>query len=259
MTYNPNTDNFRLQVRKDLEHMDDEKDKYLYIHNLNFKLHRDKLIELLLEGKTPITTRFIRKGRKWYLQVIISWWTHQEDIRTGTLLGAKGLDFNNAFIQEAETDTHGNLVNLKHHPLDNHSKGNRALSEMRETISRIVDEAYKQGKSIICEDLNFSKAKIKKAKKAKSDKGKEYNKMIHALDYSRFKKSLINKCHRTGVELIFVNPAYTTKIGEAKFNKHKKLSTHQGAAYVIARKGQGFRDRLPKSPKRKKSHPKQAA
>ena len=34
------------------------------------------------------------------------------------------------------------------------------------------------------------------------------------------------------------------KIGKQKYSKRMKLSVHQAASYVIARKGQGYSDRL---------------
>ena len=39
----------------------------------------------------------------------------------------------------------------------------------------------------------------------------------------------------------------TTKIGKQKYSSNKKLSTHQAASYVIARRGQGFKDKYVKA------------
>ena len=75
--------------------------------------------------------------------------------------------------------------------------------------------------------------------------------MIHAFDYSRYGETIINVTHRNNMEVIFVNPAYTTKIGSFKYSSRMKLNPHQGAAYVIARKGMGYIDRLKRKPKRK--------
>ena len=75
-------------------------------------------------------------------------------------------------------------------------------------------------------------------------KGKQYNKMIHAFDYSRYKERLANVCYRNKIGLIYVNAAYTSQIGVAKYSKRMKLNRHQAASYVIARKGQGYIDKL---------------
>jgi len=77
--------------------------------------------------------------------------------------------------------------------------------------------------------------------------------MIHAFDYSRYSKTAISAAHRLNVGLIFVNPAYTTKLGIFKYKK-KKLNPHQGAAYVIARKGMGYIDKFKKQPIKRRSN-----
>ena len=112
-------------------------------------------------------------------------------------------------------------------------------------LARIVQLAKRKEKPIAIEDLNFSK---KKAGTVKSygKFAKEYNKMVHALDYSRYMKLLENACFRENVRRILVNPAYTLQIGMEKFGDRMKLSRHQAASFVIARKGQGFKDRLRK-------------
>ncbi len=97
--------------------------------------------------------------------------------------------------------------------------------------------------------MSFS---FKSCEEAKSEKGKEYNKMIHAFDYSRYKKSFENCCFRRNVNLVEVNPAYTSKIAKQKYCKKKKLVIHQGASFVIARKGQGFTDKYIKKSKKKR-------
>ena len=46
------------------------------------------------------------------------------------------------------------------------------------------------------------------------------------------------------IELIKVNPKNTSKIGKEKYSARMKLSVHQAASYVIARRGQGYQDKL---------------
>jgi len=250
LSYDEPTDSFQLRIRKDLELMENKNDKFFVLTGLNFKYQRDKLIELLREQDTPITIRIKREGTKWYLQVIITWVSYPDQIITDKAFGAIGLDFNSGFIQMAETDKYGNLVNLQAYPLKYHGTGNKAKSEIREVISDITLYAANKGKSVVIEDLDFKRKKAQ-ASKAKGQKGKAYNSMIHAFDYSRYGETIINATHRNNMEVIFVNPAYTTKIGSFKYSSRMKLNPHQGAAYVIARKGMGYIDRLKRKPKGK--------
>lgn len=66
--------------------------------------------------------------------------------------------------------------------------------------------------------------------------------MLHTLYYSRYTEMLRNACHRKQVNLIQVNPAYTSIVGELKYGNSRKLNRHQAASYVIARLGQGYTD-----------------
>ena len=75
-------------------------------------------------------------------------------------------------------------------------------------------------------------------------KGRKYNKMLHLFDYSRYRETLANCCHRHRVLLQTISPKDTSRIGKQKYCYQKKLNTHQAASYVIARRGQGFMDRL---------------
>lgn len=73
--------------------------------------------------------------------------------------------------------------------------------------------------------------------------------MIHLFDYSRYKQKLKDICFNNKVNLHFVNPKNTSKIGGQKFAKRMKLSIHQSASFVIARRYQGFKDKYKKQQK----------
>ena len=68
--------------------------------------------------------------------------------------------------------------------------------------------------------------------------------MIHTLDYSRFEDCVSNMAVRNGIDLVEVNPAYTSQIAKQKYAGTRKIPVHNAAAYVIARRGQGFKDKL---------------
>ena len=68
--------------------------------------------------------------------------------------------------------------------------------------------------------------------------------MIHTLDYSRYIFRLENKCHKMQVALNKINPYNTSLIGYEKYAKNRKMTIHQVASFVIARRYQGFIDKL---------------
>lgn len=240
--YNEETDSFNLKIRKEKDYSSDE--KYLIIDNVNFKHMRNELIEIINGIKTktnllPLSYRIYRIKNKWYLQVIIT--TIVEQYETRKEYGVIGLDFNSGFISMSETNEHGNLVGMKHHPLHHHGCGSKAETEILDVISQIVTYAKTVGKDISIEDLKFNITKSKSIK-TNNKYSKKYNEMIHTLDYSRYIFRLENKCHKLKVSLNKVNPKNTSKIGYEKYSKERKLTIHQAASFVIARRYQGFID-----------------
>jgi len=55
--------------------------------------------------------------------------------------------------------------------------------------------------------------------------------------YSAFCQLIGSTAFRAGVEVIGRNPAYTSVIGQAKFESGYKLTPHEAAAVAIARRG----------------------
>ena len=243
MSYNQDTDDFTIKVRKDFGF--DKDAKYL-IDTVDFKYQKDLLKQICLAYRnktfsTALSYRIHRMNNKWYLQVLFT--IEYENYETTNQFGTIGLDYNDGFIELSETDEKGNLVKQKHYDLTYHGTGNKAKTEIEQTISNIVNYAKSKGKDISIENLNFKRTKAYQSK-AKGKLGKKYNRMLHKLDYSRYKDTLDNCCHRRKVNLIKVNPRNTSKIGKQKYSDRMKLSAHQAASFVIARKGQGFVDKL---------------
>ena len=231
---------FHIKCRKDGMTVTGKEDRYVE-GTCMFSYMGDCLRRQLSEKTNGITYRIHFEGRKVYLQAILSV-NYGEALATTLSEGAIGLDYNDGFIQLAETDKHGNLVHLEKHMLTFHGTGTRAENEIRQTIAAIARCSLQKGKSIVCENLDFKHTKGKQLK-GQGKKGKRYNRMTHLLDYSRYKDTLRNAAVRNRIDLVMVNPAYTSKIASKKYCTPKKLNIHAGAAYVIARRGQGFKDK----------------
>jgi hypothetical protein len=64
-------------------------------------------------------------------------------------------------------------------------------------------------------------------------------------------KALLQKieivARRNGIQVIRVNPAYTSTIGKLKYAPLYNIDKDTAGAYVIARRGLGFKERLPKN------------
>ena len=236
---------FTIQIRKNTKELSHVKGVCI------FKRLDGVLANSLIKQDHGVSYRIKFRGKKCYLQAMITIDKDDNNCKTRSTYGTIGLDYNDGFIELAETNETGNLIKLKHFDLNFHGTGNSATNEIRNVVSEIVNYAISVGKDIVIEDLDFRRIKSE-TDEAKSEKGKEYNKMIHAFDYSRYKKTFESCCYKRDVCLRKVNPAYTSKIAKQKYCDKKKLVIHQGASYVIARKGQGFADKYIK-PKKKKT------
>ena len=69
--------------------------------------------------------------------------------------------------------------------------------------------------------------------------------MLSGLAYSKYKQLATSKASRLGIELILVNPAYTSVAGNVKYAARLGRTVHQAAAGVIARRAQGYLEKLP--------------
>ena len=246
LSYNSISDTFDLQLRKINKPYNGEANKYISYSGLSFKYRKSELIQLLTNQTLnvdvqPLTYRFIRRMNKWYLQVIFESRFEETEYVTSKFNGVIGLDYNDGFIQLSETDRSGNLIHLQKYDLKFHGCGNKAKTEIEQTLHTITKYAVKVGKDIVIEDLDFKKTKSKQFK-AESEKGKNYNRMLHRFDYSRYKQKLKDITFNQKVFLALVSPRNTSKIGKQKYSKLKKLTIHQAASYVIARRYQGFKD-----------------
>lgn len=194
--------------------------------------------------KQPMSVRLVKRGKGWYLQVLLNVREvpiHSADRSKGVI----GVDFNQGFLSVSETDAKGNLIATRDilipHMGEDRKKG---LYELRCSVKEIVQEAGLKQKPVAVEGLNFRKKKSQCVK----GHGNRYNRMLHGLPCSAFFEAMERRCLKDGVELIPVNPAYTSQ-GAKKYLNKKKLTIHRGAAWMIARKAMGFKIRVKKSPK----------
>ena len=78
--------------------------------------------------------------------------------------------------------------------------------------------------------------------------GKRFAGILSGFRTRQVMAALERQCCRRGVELIVVDPAWTTRIPrEGRYPDRYRIGLHQAAALVIGRRGLGFAERLPKT------------
>lgn len=239
LKYDKELDCFHVQVRKEYHYTTSKEDKYLEF-DVNFKQKQRGILIKMLKQNQAMNYRILRRGKKWYLQVIFRCCF---SVITNKANGCIGVDFNHGFLATSETNADGNLVDRNIIKLQYHGGGNRAKSEMQLIVHHLVKDCVSKKKALIIEDLNFNKKKSGIVT-GRNHRGKSYNRMLHLLDYSRFQQLCKDISTTNGVDFSMVNPRNTSRIAKSKYCSSKKLNIHIGAAYVIARRGQGYQDNL---------------
>jgi len=143
----------------------------------------------------------------------------------------------------AEVSPDGNLLSyqtISLHELIGLSKNQKEYQEWL-IAHKVVDIAKEKGKAIAMENL-------KKVNKGFRGNGKaKLRKRLHHWNF----KSLLSKIERTarlnGVEVIKVNPAFTSVIGALKYAPQFGIDKDIAGAYVIGRRALGFKEEVPEN------------
>ncbi len=100
---------------------------------------------------------------------------------------------------------------------------------------QVINLANEKKKGNIFENLQFKKdfTRFKKLNRIKSN-----------FVWRKFIELLERKCVQHGIAYKKVNPAYTSVIGKTKYKDMFGITTHESAAYVIARRGLWFNEKL---------------
>ncbi|MGB8423432.1 transposase [Paraburkholderia sp.] len=233
-------DTYALKIRVPDRLLSPGDDKYLVVDSVTFGYDREAL-DAALKAGTALSWRLRRDERGWRAFVSFN---HQpaQKITLDVAHGAVGIDFNVDHLVVTETDTFGNLLRTRRFPLlrEDASSGQRN-AVLSDALKEAVVWAKEARKPVVAKDLDFTAKK--KAIAQLSPKGAR---MLSGLLYAKYRQLLEAKCFRAGVELIRIDPAYTSTIGAVKYASRRGWSVHAAAAGVIARREQKLTERLPR-------------
>ena len=239
LSYNKRNNQFQIKVRKDFDENKQAVGNDRFVYGKCYFSHLKKdLISILKNHNSPLTYRIIKRNGKYYLQCTL---TIEKEIFTRKTYGAIGIDFNKGFLAVSETNEHGNLLNIKRLNY-RFGQGTKIENDLLQCINQLIKYSLQTGKDLVIENLNFNEKKSKMLK-AKSNRGKKYNNMLHSFAYSMFANRCEQVCNRNNVGLIKVNPAWTSWIAKHKYCDLMKLNIHTGASFVIARRGMNIREK----------------
>ncbi|MHB1512485.1 MAG: IS200/IS605 family accessory protein TnpB-related protein [Acidiferrobacter sp.] len=228
--------------------------KYLIIQNVRFVYGHEQIIAALgasqrihsktKDGKptvkrigTALSYRFVRDDKGWRIFVSVD--ARPVERVSRKELGAIGVDVNADHLAVSETDRFGNLIDARRIDLITYGKTrDQAKATIGDVAISIAAQAQAAAKPVVVEALNFQK---KKSELETTDP--KQARILSSLACHKVASAIKAAAFRHGVEVIEVNPAYTSVIGAVNFAQQKGISVHQGAAYAIARRGLGLSER----------------
>jgi IS605 OrfB family transposase len=213
-----------------------ERGKYLHLRDIRFGYGAD-VIRQALRCCQALSYRFILDENGWRVMVT----TDLPVVKVVSIrqAGTIGIDINEDCLAVSEIDRSGNMVKTRVVSLVTYGKSSdQAKALIGDAVKEIVSQAAEARKPIVIEKLDFKK---KRAELEAEHPGRA--RMLSGLAYNKIKQQIHSAAYRSGIEVIEVNPAYTSTIGAVNYAKSYGISIHQGAAFAIARRGTGFRER----------------
>ncbi|MEW6656475.1 MAG: IS200/IS605 family accessory protein TnpB-related protein [Aquificota bacterium] len=236
--------NTRIEVKEDRTYLRINTGERQYVYALISAGDRiEKIKEIAFSGRAYSVELKLRDGN------VYAYFTAEEEypqIEITKAYGVIGIDLN-AYpnhIAWAETDEYGNLLSYGEIAMPELGSGNGNKRDYYTWIyaHKVMDLAKEKGKAIVIEKL-----RIKDKGKRGDYSGRLSRRIRHNFAYRKLLERIKLLAKRDGIEVIEVNPAYTSIIGMLKYAPQHMVSKDIASAYVIARKGLGLKEKVPKN------------
>jgi IS605 OrfB family transposase len=163
--------------------------------------------------------------------------------------GVIGIDVNARpfHLALAEVSSDGNLQSYKSiylsHLLKYKSRNRKEYEEWL-IAHEVVRFAKEKNKAIAIEDIG------KLPKGRRGDGKAKLRKILQFFSYRRILKKIESLAIQDGIEVVKVNPAFTSVIGMMKYCPQYFIDKDVAGAYVIGRKALGFKEEIPENYKK---------
>lgn len=204
-----------------------------------FPYGQEELDDCIREKRGAVSWELIDCGNAWQLNVVFPVTEPEKNDYYGD--GCIGVDINYDNIAVSETDQKGNLLS---HTVFPFQPEGLSSGQMEQVISHILEQifqmAWETKKPVTAEN-------IKQVQRKKFyDKNTKRTRHISLFACTKIRTLLESKSVKYETAVTFINPAYTSKAGLAKYVRRYGLSIHEAASFCIARRGQGYKERLPR-------------
>ncbi len=202
----------------------------------------DRFIAQALINSQALTYRFNKQENGLYkVRLSLDVAKQLPVIKTNSLVGAVGIDINEDHLALTVVDHHGNKKNSFNISLNLYGKSSdQASAIIGDAVKQIIQVANEKALPIVIEKLNFQ---LKKRTLKEDNKTNKYKRMISSFSYNKIISNIKARAEDNGIQVIDVNPAYTSIIGKMKYKDRLAITVHQAAAFTIARRGLGFNEK----------------
>ncbi|MFE3856239.1 IS200/IS605 family accessory protein TnpB-related protein [Streptomyces griseorubiginosus] len=180
---------------------------------------------------------------RWYLTA--SWQlppTPNLPIEAALANGVVGVDMNADHLAAWRLDVHGNPTGSPQRFFyDLTGTAPHRDAQIRHALTRLLQWARARGvQAIAVEDLDFAAEKTRE----KHGRKRRFRQLISGMPTAELRARLASMADRTGIAVIAVDPAYTSKWGAQHWQKplttkNRKTTRHDAAAVAIGRRAQG--------------------
>ena len=206
--------------------------KYLHLQHVHFSPPQQRLLESAVEARRPVTWRvkLLKRGK---VQLCVTLTKREPEVTSDEVHGAVSVDLNRHHLAVAKVSPDGRIAGAARLPL-------RAGSDaVWQAAKGIVARAAKAGCPVVLENLDF---RTKKAWLRSC--GKRFAEVLSSFRSREVREAIEREARRAGIEVWYVDPAWTSRLGYLKYRRRCRLGKHHAAALVIGRRGLGFGERL---------------
>jgi IS605 OrfB family transposase len=157
--------------------------------------------------------------------------------------GVIGVDTNADHLAAWRLDRHGNPIGApRSFPYDLSGTAGHRDAQMRHALSRLLHWAKTCGvRAIAIEDLDFTAERTRE----KHGRRKRFRRLISGIPTGQLRARLTSMADATGIAIIAVDPAYTSRWGAQHWQKPlanttRTVTRHDAACIAIGRRAQGF-------------------
>ena len=207
--------------------------KHLVLHGVRFSRAQEALIDSAAAARQSLTWRvkLLRRGK---VELCATLEETEPPIVSNASAGAVAVDLNRYHLAVLQVSADGRPGRAEHLPLGKRSTA--VWPAAKAAVARAAAAAC----PIVLEHLDFRKKKA-----WLRSYGKRFAEVLSLFRSRQVRDAVEREARRNGVEVRYVDPAWTTRLGNLKYRRRCRLGTHHAAALVIGRRGLGIGERLP--------------